>query len=155
MAKKRNMAWDVQAEGKYYLVQCVDKGNKYDLYVDEEYLTTVWKKQEICEDIEQDIRIGGKLCQFVAYDGVPDISVDGVLLNAEEEYLKAERKRRRYDILTGFLMTSVGMLAIYFFLIMKLGGEEILGGWLALVMAVLFAAWGIYSLFSAVFRKVD
>lgn len=155
MAKKSNMAWNVQANGRYYLVQCVDKGNKYDLYIDEEYLTTVWKKQEIREDLEQDIRVGGMQCQFVVYDGEPDISVDGVLLHAQEEYLRAERRSRRYDILTGILMTTVGILAILSFAALKRGGEEIMGGWLALVMAVLFTAWGVYNLFSAVFRKIQ
>ena len=149
------MAWDVQANGESYLVQCVDKGNKYELYVDEALLTTVWKKQEIMEDLEQDIRIGGKLCQFVVYDGEPDISVDGILLHAQEEYLKAERRRRRYDVFTGILMTTVGVLAILSFAVLKLSGEEILGGWLALAMAVLFTAWGVYCLFSALFRKIQ
>lgn len=154
MGKKKNLVWDVPVEGTYYVVQCVDKGNKYDLYLDEEYLTTVWKKHEILEDIEQDIRIGGKVCQFVVYDGEPDISVDGVLLYAEEEYLYTMRKNRRYDIFTGFLMSIVGILAILSFIVLKRGGEEIMGGWFALVMAVAFTAWGIWNLFRAIFRKI-
>ena len=153
MAKKKNLAWDVQVEGNNYLVQCVDKGNKYELYLDEEPLTTVWKKHEIREDIEQDIRIAGKKCQFVVYDGEPDISVDGILLHAEEEYLYTLRKNRRYDILTGFLMTTVGILAILSFVALKQGGEEILGGWLALVAAIGFTVFGLISLVMA-FRKI-
>ena len=154
MAKKKNLAWDVQVNGKYFLVQCVDKGNKYELFVDEAPLTTVWKKYEIREDIEQDIKIGGKVCQFVVYDGEPDICVDGVLLHAEEEYLYTLRKNRRYDILTGFLMTIVGILAILSFIVLKRGGEEIMGGWLALVMAVGFTIFGLVSLVMA-FKKVE
>lgn len=154
MGKKKNLFWDVPVNGRYYRVQCVDNGSKFDLYVDEEYLTTVWKKHEIQEDLEQDIRISGKVCQFVVYDGEPDISVDGILLHAEEEYLHTMRKNRRYDILTGILMTIVGILAIFSFIVLKLGGEDIMGGWLALVMAVGFTAWGIWNLVSAIGRKI-
>ena len=154
MAKKKNLAWNVPIDGKHYLVQCVDAGNKYELYVDEEHLTTVWKKHEIQEDIEQDIRVGGKVCQFVVYDHEPDISVDGVLLGAQEEFIRQERRNRRYDILTGILMTTVGILAILSFAVLKMGGEEIMGGWLALVMAVGFTAWGVWNLISAVTRKI-
>lgn len=154
MGKKKDLCWVVPDGNSECLVQCVDNGNKYELYADGDHLTTVWKKQDLQENIEQDIRVGETLCQFVVYDGVPDISLNGILLHADEEFLKQLRKNRRYDILTGVLMTTIGMLAIYFFIIMKLDGEEIMGGWLALVMAVGFTAWGFWTFVSALFRKI-
>lgn len=154
MGKRKNDPWVVSVDGQKYLVQYQDKGNQYQLYANEELIDTIWKKHEIQEDLEQDVRIGGKVCQFVVYDGVPDLSVDGILLHAHADDIRQQKKNRRYDIFTGILMILVGTFAILSFTVLKLGGEEILGGWLALVMAIGFTLWGVRNFLSAVFRKI-
>lgn len=153
MAKKKDLAWKVPVDGRVYHVRCVDNGNKYDLYLDDEHLTRVWKQDDIRQDREQPVTIGGKVCQFVIYDGIPDLAVDGILLNAEAEYLKTEKSRRRFALFTGILQTLIGILACFSWVILTIGGGEVPGGWFALILVIGFTAMGIWQILRERKRK--
>lgn len=153
MAKKKELAWNVPVGGRVYHVQCVDNGNKYDLYLDDEHLTRVWKQDDIRQDREQDVTIGGKVCQFVVYDGIPDLAVDGILLNAEAEFQKTEKSRRRFALFTGIFQTLIGILACFCWAILTIGGGEVPGGWFTLVLVIGFTALGLWQILRERKRK--
>lgn len=95
MAKEFN--WDVSINGEDHRVCCVLSNNKYILYVDDEYLTNVYRKSvwEMQLGLEAEVEICGKKCLFIVWDEKPDLVIDGVMQGKNTDYLQAREKRKQ------------------------------------------------------------
>ena len=134
---------NVSVEGRDYQVSCTDKGNRFALYVDGQFRRDVPIDREL--DREEDLMLGNKCCRFVVYGGVPDLAVDGILLNAEAELLRQEKKERRNGLLTGIFLLFMGAAALYTWTMMEALGENYPGRFLIPVFALGFLAGGIWK----------
>lgn len=141
---KKNLSWDLKINGTRHQVECFRRGSNFEVYVDGEYRFSV--RSDESHDQEMDVTIGGKLCRFVVCDGLPDLEVDGILLNAEADFLKKEKRDRYFSIFFGVLLTVVGTFAVFSGILLKLAGEEFYGGWFTIVMAVAITLLGIWQI---------
>lgn len=139
MAKE--FIWNLRVEGTRHEVLAKDRGNGFDVYVDDEFRFTV--RSDINLDIEEDLTVGSKRCRIVVYRGVPDLAVDGILMNAEAELLKEERRNRRLTIAAGLLLVVLGMFAMWMHLIMTMSGQKFYFGAFGPIFAVLVSAAGV------------
>jgi hypothetical protein len=130
----KDAIWNIRVDGTRHEILARDKGNSFDIYVDDEFRFNV--RSDINLDIEEDLTVGSKRCRVVVYRGVPDLAVDGILVNAEADILKAEQRNRRLTILAGMLMMLLGMVAAWAWTIIYAGGESHFGG----VGGIIFAA---------------
>ncbi len=128
-------------EGTRHEIVAKDKGNGFDVYVDEEFRFTV--RSDINLDIEEDLTVGGKRCRFVVYRGVPDLAVDGILLDAEAALLKEEKRNRRLTIAAGLMLVVLGLFAMWMYIAMTAGGQEFYFGAFGPIFAVLVSAAGV------------
>lgn len=126
--------WNIRVDGTRHEILARDKGNSFDVYVDDEFRFNV--RSDINLDIEEDLTVGGKRCRIVIYRGVPDLAVDGILLNAEAEIVRADRRSRTVTILAGMFMMLLGVVAAWAWTIIYAGGETHFGG----VGGIIFAA---------------
>lgn len=145
--------WKVPVEGKVYNLLCEENGSKYDLYLDDVHLVRAFGSRG--QQVEENVVIGGKVCQLVVYDYVPDICVDGILIGAAAEEVKAQKRSRRNKFILSALMIGVATLVMFSYSLMTLAGEPILGGVLTLVFAVGMAAAGVALLLSGLRQKID
>ena len=141
---EKEFYWDVTVEGREYRVSCTDKGNRFALYVDGQYRRDVPIDREL--DREEDLILGSKCCRFVVYGGVPDLAVDGILLNAEAELLREEKKSRRNGMLGGVFLVGMGTMAMYTWTMMEMAGEVYPGRALVPVFALGFLIGGIWQI---------
>lgn len=126
--------WNIRVDGTRHEILARDKGNSFDIYVDDEFRFNV--RSDINLDIEEDLTVGGKRCRIVIYRGVPDLAVDGILLSAEAEIVRADRRSRTVTILAGMFMMLLGVVAAWAWTIIYAGGETHFGG----VGGIIFAA---------------
>ena len=138
---EKEFYWNVTVDGRDYQVSCTDKGNRFALYVDGQFRRDVPIDRAL--DREEDLMLGSKCCRFVVYGGVPDLAVDGILLNAEAELLREEKRSRRNGILAGVFLLIMGTLAMYTWTMMELAGEIYPGRMLIPVFAVGFLVGGV------------
>lgn len=139
MAKE--FTWDLRVEGTRHEVLARDRGNSFDIYVDEEFRFNV--RSDINLDIEEDLSVGSKRCRIVVYRGVPDLAVDGILMNAEAQLLKNDRRNKRLTIFGGLLLMILGVIAMWAWTIIYAGGETHFGGFMGPVFAALSFGAGI------------
>ncbi len=142
MAKKQE--WEVPVNGKLYHVTCESRGNQFDFLLDGELLQRVWGSAD--EMHEQDVRIGGKVCQVAVYYGVPDVVVDGILMGVEAAERRNEKRRRQFALILGILLMCVGTFAVFSFTAMTLAGQSVTGGVFSLVFGMFFAGAGVWLL---------
>ena len=90
MAKE--FIWNIRVDGTKHEILAKDKGNGFDVFVDGEFRFLV--RSDINLDIEEDLTVGSKRCRIVVYRGVPDLAVDGILMNAEAELIRQEKPNR-------------------------------------------------------------
>ena len=139
MAKE--FTWDLRVEGTRHEVLARDRGNSFDIYVDEEFRFNV--RSDINLDIEEDLSVGSKRCRIVVYRGVPDLAVDGILMNAEAQLLKNDRRNKRLTIFGGLLLMVLGVIAMWAWTIIYAGGETHFGGFMGPVFAALSFGAGV------------
>lgn len=154
MAKE--LKWEVEIGGQKYLVRCVPQTSLFDVYVNEELAIRVPRKMKHDDsDSEYDLRIGGKLCQFVIYGGKPDLCVDGILLGAQAEldYLDRRSRRRRFFAGAGLIVAST--YAIFLWFIYELAGQPFFGGHVALILFFALIIVGIGLLLSVLKKKEE
>jgi hypothetical protein len=151
--EKKNQ-WRVTVEDKVYDVRCVTMKTLFEVYVDGELALKVPRKMRNDDsDSEYDIRIGGKRCQFVIYDGVPDVCVDGILLGAQREMDEKAKRNRRLMILGGIFCIITSSYATFLWVIYEIGGNPIFGGVLSLIFIQIFFFGGIALVLAALKRK--
>lgn len=144
--------WNVSIDGREYRLSCEENGSKYDLYLDDVHLIRVFGNRG--EQVEENIVIGGKVCQMVVYDYVPDICVDGILVGAAAEEVQAQKRSKLTKIVLALLMMAVATLVIFSYGLMTLAGEEILGGVMTLVFGIAMALLGAGLLLSGIRQKI-
>ena len=138
---KKEFYWPLKVDGTRHEVTCNDLGNSFDVFVDGEFRFNV--RSDINLDIEEDITVGSKRCRFVVYRGVPDLAVDGILMDAEANILKEERRNRNLTIVAGLFMIVMGIAAAWSWLAIYANGESHFGGFMGPVFATLVCFSGI------------
>ena len=133
--------WNIRVNGIRHEVLARDQGNSFDIYVDEEFRFNI--RRDINLDIEEDLTVGSKRCRMVVYRGVPDLAVDGILMNAEAELLKQEKRSRIMTIIAGIALVLLGLFAMWMYIAMTLTGEEFYFGIFGPIFALLVSATGV------------
>ena len=150
----KELKWNVTVDGVDYLVECVTQKTLFEVYVDGEPAIRVPRKMKNDDtDSEYDLRIGGKKCQFVLYDGVPDVCVDGILLGAQQEMDEKAKRNRRLMILGGLFCIITSSYATFLWVIYEIGGHPIFGGVLSLIFIQIFFFGGIALVLTALKKK--
>ncbi|MBQ7801619.1 MAG: hypothetical protein IJ375_04780 [Oscillospiraceae bacterium] len=150
--RKRN-SWPVTVGEQIHTVRWEEHGAYYDIYVDEELAVRIMKSD--CEgNSEHDIRVGDKVCQFVVYDGKPDLSVDGILQRAEAELLRSERRSRRQKLIGGAFLIIMCTWSVFAWFGFQAAGEPLFGGSaVGLIGALAFLAVGIWLVVGTLRKK--
>ena len=138
----RDAIWYLRVEGTRHEILARDKGNSFDIYVDDEFRFNV--RSDINLDIEEDLTVGTKRCRIAVYRGVPDLAVDGILMSAEAQIRKAERRSKRLTIAAGMLMMVLGVVAIWAWTMIYASGQTHFGGFMGPVFAAAAFAAGIW-----------
>lgn len=133
--------WNLRVDGTRHEVLATDKGNGFDIYVDGEFRFTIGS--DINLDIEEDLTVGSKRCRMVVYRGVPDLAVDGVLMNAEEALRRQEKRSRRTTILCGIGLVLLGLFAMWMYIAMIASGQEFYFGAFGPIFAVFVSLCGV------------
>ena len=145
--------WTAEINGKIYNVVCVTQKTLFEIYVDgEQELQVPRKMRHDDSDSEYDIRIGGKRCQIVVYDGEPDLCVDGILIGAQAEMDRKERRNKLLKNLGGLFCIITSSYATFLWVIYEIGGRPIFGGVVSLIFIQIFF-WGGIALFLYAFKK--
>jgi len=137
----RDHIWNIRVDGTRHEILARDKGNCFDIYVDEEFRYTIRSDSNL--DIEEDLTVGSKRCRMVVYRGVPDLAVDGILLDAEAKLLKQEKRSRLLTILFGIGMILLGLFALWMWIIMTSNGIDFYFGIFGPIFAVLIGLAGV------------
>ena len=139
MAKEQ--IWNIKVDGTRHEIRCTDRGNSFDVFVDDEFRFNV--RSDFNLDIEEDLTVGSKRCRVAVYRGVPDLIVDGILLNAEAELGKQERRSRTLTILGGIGLVLLGMFAMWMWITMTAIGQDFYFGAFGPIFAVLVSVAGV------------
>ena len=139
MAKEH--VWNIRVDGTRHEIVAKDQGNGFDIYVDEEFRFNV--RSDINLDIEEDLTVGSKRCRVVVYRGVPDLAVDGILMDAEAEILKQEKRNKTFTILSGLGLVLLGLFAMWMWFAMSLSGQSFYFGAFGPIFAGLVSAAGV------------
>lgn len=151
---EKQLKWDVIVDGEEYTVQCVTQKTLFEVYVDGEVAIRVPRKMKNDDtDSEYDLRIGGKRCQFVVYDGVPDVCVDGILLGVQREMDEKAKRNRWLMVLGGIFSIITSSYATFLWVIYEIGGNPIFGGVLSLIFIQIFFFGGIALVLAALRKK--
>ena len=143
--------WNIRVDGTRHEILARDRGNSFDIYVDEEFRFNV--RSDINLDIEEDLSVGTKRCRIVVYRGVPDLAVDGILQNAEAQLLKAERRNRLLTIGAGLFLMLLGVVAIWAWTMIYAVGETHFGGFMGPVFAALAFFAGVWLIIHTVKKR--
>ncbi len=148
------LKWNVTVDGEVYAVECVKMKSLYEIYVNGELAIKAPRQMKhTCENSEYDLRIGGKRCQFVVYDGEPDLCVDGILLGAQQEMDRKELRNRWLKVLGGIFCIVTSSYATFLWFVYEAIGHPIFGGVVSLVFIQIFFWGGIALLISAIRKK--
>ena len=148
------LKWNVTVDGEEYAVTCVTQKTLFEVYIDGEAAIRVPRKMKNDDtDSEYDLRIGSKRCQFVVYGGAPDLCVDGILLGAQREMDRKERRNRLLMILGGIFCIITSSYATFLWVIYEISGDPIFGGVLSLIAIQFFFFGGIALVIAALKRK--
>lgn len=145
--------WKAEINGQVYQVDCVTQKSLFEIFVDGELELQVPRKMRNDDsDSEYDIRIGGKRCQIVVYDGEPDLCVDGILIGAQAEMDRKDRRNKFLKILGGLFCIITSSYATFLWVIYEIGGKPIFGGVVSLIFIQIFF-WGGIALFLNAFKR--
>ena len=147
----KDAIWNIKVNGTRHEILARDKGNSFDIYVDGEFHYNV--RSDINLDIEEDLTVGSKRCRVVVYRGVPDLAVDGILLNADADLRKADRRNRTLAILAGCLMLCVSLVAVWAWTIIYASGETHFGGIGGPIFAAAMFAAGVWLIIRTIRKK--
>lgn len=150
MAKEE--IWNIKVDGTRHEIRCADRGNSFDVFVDDEFRFNV--RSDINLDIEEDVSVGSKRCRIAVYRGVPDLIVDGILVNAEEAYRRQERRNRSLTILSGIGLVLLGLFAMWMWMAMTVSGQEFYFGAFGPIFAVLVSVAGVVLTIYGLRKKV-
>jgi len=152
----KNLKWEIEIDGKDYLVHCVLQSSLFDVYVNEELAIRVPRKMKHDDsDSEYDLTVGGKRCQFVVYDGKPDLCVDGILIGAQRELDYLEQRSRRRRLFAGMGLIAASTYAIFLWFVYQMAGEPFFGGYVALILFFVLIIVGIGLLLSVLKKKKE
>lgn len=114
MAKE--YSWVVTADGLEHRVTCSLAGNRYQIWVDDEDLTTVYLQtgKKARYGLEQKLQIGGKTCLFVVWDQRPDLVVDGKMVQSGKDYDAEKAKRKKGMLRVSWIMFAFGIAILCF-----------------------------------------
>ena len=143
--------WNIRVDGTRHEILARDKGNSFDIYVDDEFRFSV--RSDINLDVEEDLTVGAKRCRMVVYRGVPDLAVDGILMNAEAQLVKDERRSRLLTILAGVFLMGLGIVAIWAWTLIYASGETHFGGFMGPVFAAAAFAAGVWLIIRTVKKR--
>lgn len=149
MAKE--YVWNIRVEGTRHEIIALDKGNSFDISVDGEFRYNI--RSDISLDIEEDLTVGTKRCRMVVYRGVPDLAVDGILMNVEADIRKADRRNRILAVLAGCLMLCVSLIAVWAWTFIYASGESHFGGIGGPIFAAAMFAAGVWLIIRTIRKK--
>lgn len=149
MAKE--YVWNIRVEGTRHEITALDKGNSFDISVDGEFRYNI--RSDISLDIEEDLTVGAKRCRMVVYRGVPDLAVDGILMNVEADIRKADRRNRILAVLAGCLMLCVSLIAVWAWTLIYASGESHFGGIGGPIFAAAMFAAGVWLIIRTIRKK--
>ena len=144
---KKNYEWKVTVDGENHIVRCVPYKTVFDVFVDGELAIRMPRRNEDGTDMEEDVRVGSKVCRFVVYDGMPDLAVDGVLQGAESDMRRRELRNRLLSVLGGIAVVAMSSFAAFLWFVFRAVGEPIFGGYLTLVFIAIFGLGGLLLAF--------
>ena len=144
---KKELKWRVSVDGETHLVHCVPYKTVFDVFVDGDLAIRMPRRNEDGTDMEEEIRVGSKVCRFVVYDGEPDLAVDGILQGAERDMQRKELRNRLLLIIGGILVAAVSSFAAFLWFVFEAAGQPIFGGWLSLTFIAIFGIGGLLMLF--------
>ena len=144
---KKNHQWKVTVDGENHLVRCVPYKTVFDVFVDDELVLRMPRRNEEGTDMEEDVRVGSKVCRIVVYDGEPDLAVDGVLQGVENDMRRKEIRNRFLLIFGGILVAAVSSFAAFLWFVFEAAGEPIFGGYVSLTFIAIFGIGGLLMLF--------
>ena len=137
----KDYVWNIRVEGTRHEILAKDKGNSFDIFVDDEFRFAV--RSDINLDVEEDVTVGCKRCRVVVYRGIPDLAVDGILLDAEAALLRQEKRSRFTTIFCGIGLVLLGLFAMWMWIAMEASGESFYFGPFAPAFAILMSAAGV------------
>ena len=150
----KDLKWNVTIDGMEHTVSCVPQTSLFDVYVDEELAIRVPRKMKHDDsDSEYDLTVAGKACQFVVYDGKPDLCVDGILIGAQRELDRLDRRSRRRRLFAGMGLIAACTYAIFLWFIYELAGTPFFGGYAALFLFFALIIVGVGLLLSVLKKK--
>ena len=116
--------WNVTINDAAHKVSCVVNGNRYEIWVDDEELTIVYRSsfRKMRRGLERQIQIDGQKCLFLVWDDRPDLVVNGILQRSGKDFMKEKQRRKKNMIITcwcmfGFGLAILGFVAVSFFII--------------------------------------
>ena len=142
----KTYSWDVPVNGTAYQITCQQRGSQYDFTLDGEPLYRLYAEPE--QMSEQNVYVGGKRCQVVVYEGIPDVVVDGILMGVDAAEKKNAKRRKLISILLGIVFIGVGLFAAFTYTAMTVTGQPVVGGVMSLVFGVMFFVVGMILIFS-------
>lgn len=137
----KDAIWNIRVDGTRHEILARDKGNSFDVYVDDEFRFNI--RSDINLDVEEDLSVGSKRCRMVVYRGVPDLAVDGILMNAEAKLLKQEKRNRMLTIFAGIGLVLLGLFAMYMYMAMTASGVDFYFGFFGPIFAMLVSTAGV------------
>ena len=144
---KKELKWRVEVDGETHIVHCVPYKTVFDVFVDGDLAIRVPRRNEEGTDMEEDVRVGSKVCRFVVYDGEPDLAVDGVLMGAERELRRRDLRYRLLMIFGGMAAAAMSAFAAFLWFVYEAAGQPIFGGYVTLVFIAIFGICGLVLLF--------
>ena len=144
---KKKLNWKVTVDGEKHIVRCVPYKTVFDVFVDDELAIRVPRRNEEGTDMEEDVRIGSKVCRFVVYDGEPDLAVDGILQGMERELQRRDLRYRLLMIFGGLAAAAMSAFAAFLWFVYEAAGDPIFGGYVTLVFIAIFGLCGLMLLF--------
>ena len=127
---KKEYTWEISLEGATHLVTCVPRGNKYELWVDDEDLTVVYRPgvRKMNHGLEQALSVGGKSCLFVVWDERPDLVVDDMMQESGKSYSKEKGKRKK-GMITAYTIMFCAGIALFGLIIASLFVDALKEKW--------------------------
>ena len=144
---KKKYEWKVTVDGETHIVHCEPYKTVFDVFVDGDLAIRMPRRNEEGTDMEEDVRVGSKVCRFVVYDGAPDLAVDGVLVGAERELQRRDLRYRLLMVFGGLAAAVMSAFAAFLWFVFEAAGQPIFGGYVTLTFIAIFGIGGLLMLF--------
>lgn len=142
MAKEH--IWNVSVGGMSHRVSCTLANNHYQIFVDDDFLTNVYRKsfRAMARDgLEETISVCGKECLFLVWDETPDLVVDGILLGRGIDYASAKAKRDKSAKMVYAIVFWIGTALLILMGVCALLGWSRAIGWDDVTIYTIAAIW--------------